>query len=249
MILASAQINGNDENTNANLVLHKKFIQVAGNFNADLIVFPEMSLTGYTRKEARNLVFKPDDERLMELSELANKYNIIIIAGAPIKINDNIYIGSFIIHPDNSVEIYTKQYLHTGEDAYFQSSFNYNPKIRIKDEIISLAICADITNPLHPEDAKKSQSTIYIPSIFFSKSGIQNGHDLLSTYARKYSLNILMSNFCGQLWNTTCGGRSSFWTKNGQQVSELDESEEGLIVVNKMNETWDVHKVKIDLNS
>ena len=146
MKLASAQIKSNQNNVEKNLNVHYRFITIASEHGADLITFPEMSITGYLRERA--------------------DYNMVIIAGAPIQIESNLFIGSFIIKPDSSISIYTKQYLHTGEEEFFNASFNYNPIIDLANERISLARCADIENPLHPDDAAKNKSTIYVSSSF-----------------------------------------------------------------------------------
>jgi predicted amidohydrolase len=159
----------------------------------------------------------------------------MIIAGAPIKIHSDVYIGEFILHPDNSVTMYTKQFLHPGEEEYFASSFNYNPIIELDNERISLAICADIDNPIHPENAHKTKSTIYIPSIFFSPNGIPAAHTVLSSYAQKYSMNVLMSNFGGDSWGRASGGRSAFWNTHGELVAAMNDSDSGLLLVEKNN--------------
>jgi len=238
MILASAQTKPKRGDIQANLLDHYHLIKIAADNGADLIVFPEMSITGYEREKADKYIFSPNDARLDTLIELANDNKIVIIAGAPIEINSNLFIGEFIIQPDNPVMIYTKQFLHMGEDEYFKSSFDYNPIIEIGDERISMAICADIDNPLHPENVHKVNSSIYIASIFFSPNGIPSAHQTLKNYAKQYSMDVLMSNFCGEAWGQPSGGRSACWTKNGSLVAEMNESDAGLLIVEKNKNVW-----------
>ena len=101
-----------------------------------------------------------------------------------------------------------------------------------------MAICADIDNPKHPEAAKKNNSTLYVPSIFFSKNGIEEGHQLLKTYASDFSINILMSNYCGSHWEIESGGRSGFWNYEGKLLAELDTDHNGMIIIEKENKQW-----------
>jgi predicted amidohydrolase len=63
-------------------------------------------------------------------------------------------------------------------------------------------------------------------------------HDSLSEYARQNSMNILMSNYCGQLWGTEAGGRSAFWSNNGELIKELPEDNPGLLLINKDENGW-----------
>jgi predicted amidohydrolase len=238
MILASAQTKPKRGDINQNLLDHYRLINVASDKGADLILFPEMSITGYERENVDSLTFSLNDSRLDKLIKLSVDKRITIIVGAPIRINSDLYIGGLIMQSDNSVKIYTKQFLHSGEEKYYKSSFDHNPIIKLDNERISLAICADIDNPSHPENASKVDSSIYMPSIFFSPNGIPLAHNLLSNYAKKYSMNVLMSNFSGESWGQPSGGRSAFWNKNGRLIAEMNDSNSGLLIVENRNDIW-----------
>jgi len=238
MIIASAQTKPKRGNIEENLVDHYRLIGIASDNGADLITFPEMSITGYERETASSLAFTPNDSRLDKLKQLSIDKKITIIAGAPIQINSDLFIGGFVVQPDNSVRIYTKQFLHSGEEEYFKPSFNYNPIIKLGNEQISLAICFDIENPIHPENASKLGCSLYIPSIFYTPNGILSAHNLLSSYARKYSMNILLSNYCGESWNLPCGGRSAFWNENGDLIIGLENSNSGILIAERINDIW-----------
>lgn len=172
MNLAAAQIQSYSKNIETNLQIHQNMINLAVDHDVDLILFPEMSLTGYFREGASEFAFSLNDSRLDTLRSLSTDHKMIVIAGAPIRIESKIYIGSFIIKPDGTSLIYTKQFLHPGEEECFNASFDYNPIIEFENERISPAICADIDNPQHPEEAGKSSTTIYVTSIFSSQSKV-----------------------------------------------------------------------------
>ena len=238
MILAAAQTKPTRGNIEANLLDHYRLIELAVQNKAQLIVFPELSISGYEREDAQKFAFKKDDSRLNHLRKLAVENNIIIVAGAPIQNENQLYIGEFIISPDNSVSIYTKQFLHEGEDEFFESSFDYNPMIRIEDQKISFAICADIDNPLHPENACKRETDIYIASIFFTPNGIPNAYRDLKSYAKKHKMNVLMSNFSGDSWGYPSAGQSAFWNNKGQLNGQMNDSDSGLLLVENDNNNW-----------
>jgi predicted amidohydrolase len=238
MILAAAQTKPKRGDIEANLLDHYRLIELAVQNKAQLIAFPEMSLTGYERENADQLIFKKNDSRLDHLKKLAVENNIVIIAGAPIQIDSEMFIGEFVISPDNSVEIYTKQFLHEGEDEFFQSSFNYNPMITIENQKISFAICADIDNQLHPENACKRETDIYIASIFFSPNGIPNAYRDLQNYAQKHKMNVLMSNFSGESWGYPSAGQSAFWNNKGGLIAQMNDSDSGLLLIENQNDNW-----------
>lgn len=238
MILAAAQTQPKRGNIDANLLDHYRLIQLAAINGAQLIVFPELSITGYEREDSARLAFSENDSQLDHLKKLATENKITIIAGAPIRIQSDLFLGEFCIAPNDSVSIYTKQFLHTGEEVYYQSSFNYNPLLEIENERISCAICADIDHPKHPENARKRNSSTYIASIFFSPNGIPQAHQSLQNYASQYQMNVLMANFGGDSYGSPSGGRSAFWNNKGELIAQMKDSGSGLLLVEKQDSDW-----------
>lgn len=238
MILASAQTSPQKDNIEYNLKQHYALCEKAIESNVQFIVFPELSLSGYEREDAFNNFFTPDDARLRKLKRIAIAGNLIIVVGAPIKIKTSLFIGSFILFPDGSTSIYTKQYLHTGEEMYYNFSFEFDPQISLKSTKISLGICADVENIQHVREARNKGSKIYVPSVFYSQASISKLHEKLSNYAKDYHLNILMSNFCKESYNISAGAKSAFWDSNGNRIIELKENIPSLLMVEKTNSGW-----------
>ncbi|WP_167618082.1 carbon-nitrogen hydrolase family protein [Maribellus sediminis] len=244
MILAAAQTSPTRFDINANLADHYRFIELAAKNNADLVLFPELSISGYEREKAAELAFEPNDSRLSEIRKLAVKNKIVIIAGAPIRMNKELYIGAFVFQPDDTVSVYTKQFLHTGEEVYYHSSFDFNQVLELKNEQLTIAICADINHPGHAEQAKKLNTSIYLASIFWEPQDMARAYQTLSAYAKNHSMNVLMSNFTGQSWGLDVGGESGFWDKTGDLVANLNSSESGLLLIEKEGDNWAGKKIK-----
>ena len=92
--------------------------------------------------------------------------------------------------------------------------------------------------PSHPENASKTKSTIYLASIFYSKNGIDQGIDLLQKYAKRYNLNVLVSNYGGFSWRLEAGGMSSFITNQGLIKGRNAAAGESLLVAVKIEGDW-----------
>lgn len=238
MILAAAQTIPKRGDIDANLLDHYRLINLAATNGAQLIVFPELSITGYEKEDAAQLAFIENDSRLDNLKKLATENKITIIAGAPIRIGSNLFLSEFCIAPENVVSIYTKQFLHTGEEIYYEPSFDYNPMLKIENESISCAICADIDHPEHAENAGKKNSSTYIASIFFSPNGIPQAHQSLQNYASQHQMNVLMANFGGDSYGSPSGGRSAFWNNKGELITQMNDSGSGLLLVEKQQSSW-----------
>jgi predicted amidohydrolase len=245
MIVASAQFCPVHEGVEENLDVHYRFIEVAAAHGVKLIAFPEMSITSYIRETANKHFFTIDDTRLEKLQAFADKYNISVIAGAPVKINNHLYIGSFVISPGRKSEVYTKQYLHGTENGFFSSSFDYDPLLEIDDLHVSPAICADIDHPEHAASKAKKGAAMYVPSIFFSPNGLHEAYELLGSYASTHQMNVLMSNFCGTALGMPAGGRSAFWNKNGELIGSMDDKSSGLLIASYIDDVWETKVISL----
>lgn len=231
MKLAAAQIKSVPQHTDANIRSHIRMINLPAEQGVSLIVFPEMSLTGYEMELADELAFAENDVRLSVLKEQAVDFKMVIIAGAPIRINSELFIGAFVFTPDGNSAIYTKQFLHQGEEKFFAARFTHNPLIECNGETVSIAICADLVNPLHAAQAAKNKTTLYVASIFYTHGGIAEAYAQLSSYANKYGMQVLMANYAGSSYGLQSAGKSGYWNSKGKLMAALDHEEEGLLVV------------------
>lgn len=239
MIIAAAQTIPKRNDVNANLEDHYRMINLAADHGAQLILFPELSVSGYEREMAESLEFVPNDSRLDGLRHLAAKKKIIIIAGVPFRQESHLYISAFVFNPDGHEKIYTKQYLHDGEENFFSAGVNDGLQIRLDDEAFSIAICADITNPAHAVKAASLNSTIYLASIFYTTNGISEGYQDLQGYAKDLSMNVLMSNFGGPSYGFESAGKSAFWNNEGNLVGSFEGFGEGLLIVRRNEISWE----------
>lgn len=237
-IYAVAQIKSIREDYKGNIEKHLEYIRLAAQQGSKIVVFPEMSLTGYERELARAQSFTKDDPRLECLKRASSDYGIVIVAGGPLLLEDRLYIASWIFEPSEEPQIYTKKFLHPGEEVYFQSSTGYDPVVKLDQEQLSFAICYDIENYEHVECAKNKKSNLYAPSIFYSQNGIQSGLDRLQNIAKKTSMAVLMSNYTGECWDTEAGGRSSIWSGGGDLVISADKDSECLAVAENNRGVW-----------
>lgn len=237
LTIALAQSASERGNIEENVSRHQRLIALAVKSHARVIAFPELSLTGYEPDLAANLAFTLVDERLYPLKALAAKHRMVILVGAPYKGELGLHIGTFLLFPDGSVSLYTKRYLHPGEEKFFVSGAE-NPFIQIGREKIAIAVCADLANPQHAEDAAKAGCTLYLVSAFISPGGYETDANILKGYAQKHHMEVLLSNYSGTSGGIESAGRSAGWLSNGDLIAEYRGNGEGLLIVSKENELW-----------
>jgi predicted amidohydrolase len=235
--IAAAQSISVSGSVQENIERHQRLIVLAAENSVQCIIFPELSLTGYEPDLADTLAFTADDKRIDSLREDSEKYKMLIIAGAPYRAKTGLYIGAFALFPDRSFSVYSKRFLHPGEEKYF-SPGNTNYTFTLEQEKLSVAICADISNPLHADDASQAGSTIYAAGVLITATGYETDATILRGYAKKYSMLVLMANHGGASGGYNSAGRSALWSPTGSLLAEYDGTGEGLVVAEKENGMW-----------
>ncbi|WP_319500951.1 carbon-nitrogen hydrolase family protein [uncultured Draconibacterium sp.] len=229
MRVAVAQIEAVKGNIEKNLETHLKWIKQAIQNKADMVVFPELSLTGYERDLAGELATNQDDERLNEMQRLSDKNGITIGVGLPTRKADDVFISMIIFQPHTERITYSKQYLYPPEEPFFTAA--KNPMVlNLKTEVVSPAICYETSNDAHWEYASENNATIYIASVLSSVAGIDAELKKLSGMARNKNLVTFMANYVGSSGGYECAGRSSVWNEKGELIGQLDENSEGLLL-------------------
>jgi predicted amidohydrolase len=229
MKIAIAQIEVTKGNIEKNLEHHIKWVKQAIRNKADMVVFPELSLTGYEPALAERLATNQDDTRLDEMQSLSDNNMITIGVGLPTRKERKIYISMIIFQPHKERITYSKQYLYPPEKSIFTAA--KNPLVlHIESEIISPAICYETSNKEHYEYANLNNATIYIASVLSSIQGIDHELKTLSDIARDNNMITFMTNYVGKSGGYECAGKSSVWNDRGELIGQLGDKEEGLII-------------------
>jgi predicted amidohydrolase len=213
----------------ANIESHKRFINLALVNDADLIIFPELSLTGYEPTLAKQLATTPDDGRLNEFQTISTANQITIGVGIPTINHPRPTISMVIFQPNQPRITYFKQHIHADEEPYFVNGrsptnlISHNPTI-------ALAICYEIAVPQHAQAAHDNGAEIYLASVAKTINGIEPARKRLSEIARIYSMTVIMSNCVGLADGQQCAGKSSIWNNKGQLLGQLNDTDEGIII-------------------
>jgi len=212
----------------SNIDDHKRLIELACFHGVEIIIFPELSLTGYEPELAKKLATDINDSRFDDFQKISDVEKIIIGVGMPTKGNSGILINMIIFNPCKPRQIYSKQYLHSDEVPYFINAEHQS--FLIKDKI-ALAICYELSVPEHSENAHKSGAEIYVASVAKTIDGVEKAIKTLSDIANKYSMTALMSNCIGPCDNFESAGKTSIWNNNGALVSQLNDTNEGILII------------------
>ncbi|HEY3823350.1 MAG TPA: carbon-nitrogen hydrolase family protein [Bryobacteraceae bacterium] len=238
LIIAAAQSRSVAGDIARNVLHHLQFGRAAAEYGAQLLVFPELSLTGYEPALAGVNTVHPDSPCLDPLRRLAEETQMTIVAGAPLRNDrDELHLAAFAMRPDGSVSVYTKKHLHSGEEAVFTAGTG-GALLRVGDSNIGLAICADTNHPEHAADNAARGANIYAAGVLITEAGYEPDTTLLQRYAGQYRMAVLMANHSGATGEYVSAGKSAMWSEDGRLVIADDGAEESLIVCTKQHGVW-----------
>ncbi|MEI9808087.1 MAG: carbon-nitrogen hydrolase family protein [Bacteroidota bacterium] len=213
-----------------NIANHKKLIDLAVLHGAGVIIFPELSLTGYEPALAKELATDKDDSRFDDFQTISDTNEIMIGVGVPTKNGAGICISMILFQPYKPRLVYSKKYLHPDEEAFFISGQNF-PVLTNDKSNIAIAICYELSIPEHSEEAFNNGAVVYIASVAKPAAGVDKAVATLAGIAGQYAITVLLSNCLGFCDNFESDGRSSIWDNKGLLTGQLNDSDEGILII------------------
>jgi len=234
-----------------------QLIRAAAKERTRVLVFPELSLTGYELDLANDLAFSEGDPRLTPLIDLASSSNMTLIVGAPVRIDLRLYIGAFIIYSDRSVDLYTKQRLGAfpsevnpsgivppPEATIFQPG-QRNPLVQFDGNTAAVAVCADIGRPGHAREAADRGARSYLASMFVIPADFEQETARLRDYAVKHSMAVVFANFGGPTGGLPSAGNSAIMSEKGNVLVQLPTTGAGVAIAIQDETGWRTKEIMI----
>lgn len=238
--IAAAQTSSIPADISANVAIHLAFIAVARHAGVDVLVFPELSLTGYELPIIGDRVLTPDDERLAPIRALAAEAAMTIVVGAPVAgpAPGLPAIGAIHVGLDGAAATYRKQYLHAGEERYAQPGPPGAHCRTWHGHAAALAICADTGQHKHAAAAAGAGAELYLASVLVSEGGYAADAAILQGYAREFKMGVLMANHGAPSGGYVCAGRSAFWTPDGELLVAAEGAGNYLVIADGSEGRW-----------
>ncbi|SEM48033.1 Predicted amidohydrolase [Pseudomonas sp. ok272] len=239
LVIAAAQSISIAGDLPANIARHQHLIQAAAAQGVQLLVFPELSLTGYERGLAAELAIAPDAQVLQPLRDVARKLGISAVVGIPIRLSPTgpVLIGALVLAADGSLGIYSKQHLHAGEEAAFAPGSG-GPVLALGVDRVALAVCADFSHASHAAAAAANGANIYAAGVLITEGGYAPDTTLLQGYAAEHSMVVLMANHAGTTGGWESAGRSAIWAADGSLIAAAHGVGELLVIARRNSGIW-----------
>jgi len=219
--------------------IHKMatYITRARKQNADLIIFPELSLTGYTTRdrtyELAEAIPGPSTEKIEEMAKQSKMHIIYGMIEKSAKANAVIHNTAVLTSPKGTIGCYRKMYLPTHsvfeEKRYFRQGHDA-PVYSTDIGKIGMMICYDI---FFPETARllRLKGAELIACISASPAVRRNYFETLTTArALENTVYLAFTNLVGiedglQFW-----GGNRLITPNGKIIAQAKYDEDDMVL-------------------
>ena len=227
-----AQFNAIVGDIRINTLKMLNLIDEATNSGAHLIVFPEMSLTGYS---AEDLLFR--DGFMSQVEEqvdyLCNSIpnSITVLFGAPSRKNDLLFNSAFCIQNQRISHIYHKQELPNygvfDEKRYF-SSGNQSFVFECQKTKIGVLICEDqwVDGPINKLCQLDVDIVISLNASPFQTEKHRDRLKICKNYASEFDISYIYVNMVGGQDEVVFDGNSFVLDSEGTIVQQLPEFRE-----------------------
>ncbi|MEM6514484.1 MAG: carbon-nitrogen hydrolase family protein [Pseudomonadota bacterium] len=234
MRIAAVQLRSVPGDVAANTERHLLAAATAARESVQLVVFPELSLTGYEPTMADDLALSLDDPQLDRFLRASTDLGLILAIGIPMRADGKPTITQAFFQPADEPLIYSKQHLHDDELPFFQTG---KPPIYLEHgaERLVPAICYEALLPEHIEQSAGLGATTYLASVAKPAEAVERAHADFPDVARRHGFSIVMCNAVGPSDNFNSAGGSAVWNKDGACLAMASETEECLLCFDTVN--------------
>jgi len=198
----------------ANAVTHAATVRSAG---ARVVVFPELSLTGYELDAAAITV---EDPRLTPIIEACAETGSVALVGAPVRGEaGRSHIAMLAVDGTGATVAYRKMWLGGTESNRF-SPGGKPAVLDVDGWRLGLAICKDTGIPQHASDTAALGIDAYVAGIMESAEDAARQDEHARRVATDHRVWVAVASFAGSTGGyAQVAGRSGIWSSDGVVVT------------------------------
>ena len=235
--VAVGQINCIVGDLKGNCAKMSEYVKKAEICGADMVVFPELAVTGYPPED---LLLKPKfvEDTIRVLGEFTQSvHDIIVIAGFVNRIGEDLYNAAAIVYNGEIAGIYHKSLLPNygvfDEKRYFRAGSE--PLVFQYGELIfGVNICEDIWHeegPTRMQVLHGAQLILNINASPYHAGKIRQREEVVKTRARENHVPVVYANLVGGQDELVFDGQSLVVDEKGDVISRAAAFKEDLLVV------------------
>jgi predicted amidohydrolase len=245
MKIALIQMSSQKGEISSNIEVTAQLFLKAQESGSDIIVFPEMNITGYfSTPEYLKYALTLDSKEIAKILELTRKTNNTIIFGIAEKKDNKFYITQIVAESGKIIGVYRKKNIINDEAKIFtsdnsESIFNKN-KLKY-----GITICADIDLPELFQKYATSGCNLIIecasPDLYGNRnprnweSGYKwwrdNCIEKIGKYAKNNNIKIVVATQSGRNIVDDFPGGGFFFSEKGKIIAETRDYKQEILVI------------------
>ncbi|WP_189946872.1 carbon-nitrogen hydrolase family protein [Streptomyces roseolus] len=234
MKIAAAQFAPVAGDVEANVRTIAGLVREAGAAGARLVVFAELSLTGYETaliREDPALTLTEDDPRLEPVREACRAAGTAAVVNGPVRGGGPLPgLTTLVIAPDGTtLARYDKRNLFHGPEQAAFTAGTADGRFVLDGLRFALATCYDNRFPDLAGRAAADDCSVYLAS-----SMLEGGNDSFETVypvrARDFGLFVALGNSLGPSEVGKGGGRAGIWGPDGGRLADAGPEKPGFVV-------------------
>jgi predicted amidohydrolase len=233
MRVAAAQLAAVPGDVDANVAAHADLVHAAAADGAQLIVFPELSLTGYDLERIGAepaLTFADDDPRLLPLQRACAATGATAVAGLPMPVpGGGRQLCALALRPADAPVRCAKTFLHHAEAEVFLAGDG--PAVFAVDgRSVGLGVCFDAAHPEHARVAAAAGAELYACGAIFGAGSEDRIVEQATGRARETGMSVLFALTSGPAGPYDTEGGSGIWDSSGRPVVRLGDDAPALAI-------------------
>jgi 5-aminopentanamidase len=201
---------------------HAGQIQSAADSGASVVLFPELSLTGYEPEliDLHGLRISENDAVLEPIALACRRRKVHAFAGAPTGTGSLPQIGVLHFDPSGGIRVaYAKQHLHVGEVGIFSAGTS-GAVVTIAGWKLALSVCADAAVRSHATAARRAGADAYLVGALYVIGSEHRIEDQMQAVAAA-GLWAVLAQYSGGTGGGPACGLSGAWRPDGTEVVRL----------------------------
>ncbi len=185
-----------------------------------VVVFPEMSLTGYAMDVTP---IEPDDQRLRPLVDATSASGSVALVGAPTRAGKNRREISMLRVDHSGISVaYSKMFLGGGEPGHY-SAGRQPGVVEVDGWRLGLAICKDNGTPDHAAQTIAQGIDAYVAGVCETEADAAVQQSRAERVTADHGVWVVYASFAGATGGgfDETAGRSAVWRPNGQLCLQL----------------------------
>ncbi len=225
--IAAVQCTAAPADVAGNAVEHGRWIGEAATGGAQVVLFPELSVTGYEPDliDLHGLSVSPDDTRLDPIRRACRDHGVRALIGAPVPGDDGGIprIAVLLADPAGRIsEVYAKRFLDPSETGIF-SAGSGDTVLDVAGWRLALAVCYEASLPEHARGLARLGADAYLVSALY-RLGAWDRMEAQLKAAAAEGLWAIVAQYSGATGiGPACGG-SGAWAPGGREIARLGTS-------------------------